>query len=116
MEINKDQFKKAFPNLTKEMDTEKQKVAINSVRSDPKTAEKAATGQKNLSNYDPDIIDFIRRCDNEQQAEEIIKYMEDRGEINHNYAQKLRQQLRKKGVRSFGSKKEEGYYFKESEQ
>ena len=111
MEVSKDRFKKMFPNLAKEMDTSEQKVSINSLRSDTKTAEKAATAQKNLANYDPDIIDFLRRCDNKQQAEEIITYMETRGEITHNYAQKLRQQLQKKGVRSFGSKKEEGYYF-----
>jgi hypothetical protein len=116
MEINKDQFKKTFPNLAKEMDSDERKLSINSIRSDPKTAEKTATTQKNLSNYDPDIIDFLRRCDNKKQAEEIITYMQDRGEITPNYAQKLRQQLRKKGVRSFGPKKEEGYYFTTSEQ
>jgi hypothetical protein len=111
LEINKDQFKKMFPNLAKEMNAGEQKLTINSVRSNTQTAEKAAKAQKNLSNYDPDIIDFIRRCDNDQQAEEIIAYMEKRGEIARKYAQKLRQQLKKKGVRSFGPKKEEGYYF-----
>jgi hypothetical protein len=116
MEITKDQFKKMFPNLAKEMNAEEQKIKISSIRSDTKNAEKAAKAQKNLSNYDPDIIDFIRRCDTKQQAEEIITYMENRGEITHDYAQKLRQQLRKKGVRSFGPKKEEGYYFKISTQ
>jgi len=116
MEITKDQFKKMFPNLAKEITTEEQKIKISSIRSDTKTAEKAAKAQKNLSNYDPDIIDFVRRCDTKQQAEEIITYMENRGEITHDYAQKLRQQLRKKGVRSFGPKKEEGYYFNVSTQ
>jgi len=114
MEIDEDHFKKMFPNLTKEVNVGKQKVTINSVRSDRKAAEKTAAAQKNLSNYNPDIIDFLRRCDTKQQAEEIITYMENRGEIPHNHAQKLRQQLRKKGVRSFGPKKEEGYYFKVS--
>lgn len=111
MEISKDRFKKMFPNLTEEMNSEKQKVNINSVRSNRKAIEKKKETRKNLSNYDPDIIDFLRRCDTNQQAVEIIAYMENRGEITHNYAQKLRQQLKKKGVRSFGSKKEEGYYF-----
>ncbi len=111
MELRKDQFKKMFPNLAKEMNAKNQKVSINSVRSDTKTAEKTAKARKTLSNYDPDIIDFLRRCDTRQQAEEIITYMENRGEINPSYARKLRQQLRKEGVRSFGPKKEEGYYF-----
>lgn len=111
LEIDKEQLKKTFPNLTKEMNTSEQKLTMNSIRSNTEAAEKAAKAQKNLSNYNPDIIDFLRRCDNEQQAEEIIAFMEKRGEITRNYAQKLRQQLRKKGVRSFGSKKQEGYYF-----
>jgi len=114
MEIDEDRFKRTFPKLAKEMKLGKQKVAINSIRSDTKTSEKVAKTQKNLSNYNPDVIDFLRRCDNKQQAEEIITYMENRGEITHNYARKLRQQLQKKGVRSFGTKKEEGYYFEVS--
>ncbi|MDH5447625.1 MAG: DUF2095 domain-containing protein [Candidatus Bathyarchaeota archaeon] len=111
MEIDEDQLKRTFPNLAKEMKMSKQKITVNSIRSDTKAAQKAAKTQKNLSNYNPDVIDFLRRCDKEQQAEEIITYMENRGEITRSYAQKLRQQLKKKGVRSFGSKKEEGYYF-----
>lgn len=116
MEISKERLKKVFPNLAREMSDVERKVKINSLRSDTKTAEKAATTQNNLSNYDPDIIDFLRRCDSTQQAEEIIAYMQNRGEITRDYAKKLRQQLKRKGVRSFGAKKEEGYYFKVNEQ
>ena len=116
MEMTKDRFKKAFPNLAKEIEKDERKVTIDSVRSDTENAEKAAAAQKNLSNYNPDIIDFLRRCDTKKQAEEIINYMENRGEITPTYAKKLQQQLQKKGVRSFGPKKEEGYYFKVTEQ
>ena len=111
MEVDKKQFRKMFPNLAQEMGNRKQKVGISSIRSNTKTAESKAKKEKNLSNYDPDIIDFLRRCDSNQQAEEIISYMEKRGEVTRSYAQKLRQQLRAKGVRSFGPKKEDGYYF-----
>lgn len=116
MEVGKERFRKMFPNLAREIDDEEQKVSIDSIRTEPKTAEKSAATQKNLSNYDPDVIDFLRRCDNVQQAEEIITYMQNRGEVTPNYAKQLRQQLRKKGIRSFGSKKKEGYYFEVSEQ
>jgi hypothetical protein len=51
----------------------------------------------------------------EARAEEIIAYMEKRGEISNEYAQKLRAQLKRKGVRSFGPKKEENYYPENSE-
>jgi hypothetical protein len=84
------------------------------VRTDSETAEKAAVSQKYV-HYMPDVIDFIRRCDTHEQAAEIIAYMEKRGEIQKQYAAKLRKQLKEKGVRSFGSKKEEGHYLNHGE-
>lgn len=111
MEIERDQFKKKYPRLAGEMERKRQTVTISSVRSSSETGERAAAANKNLSHYSPDAVDFIRRCDTAQQAEEIISYLESRGEITQPYAQRLRQQLRQKGVRSFGSKKESGYYF-----
>lgn len=112
MEVSRDKLKKVFPHLTEELNASDHKVKIDSIRSDPKTAEKMALAQRNLTNYNPDVIDFIRRCDSREQAKEIISYMENRGEIHRGYAQKLRRQLRSKGVRSFGPKKEGGHYFK----
>ena len=110
MEIDRKAFKKMFPNLAKEIDGKHQRVAISAIRSDVKAAEKASS--KRFVNYVPDVVDFIRRCDNEQQAEEIIGYLEKRKEINPDYAQRLRKQLKEKGVRSFGPKKEDDYYLK----
>lgn len=100
-----------FPHLAKELEGREQRVAIDSVRSDVQTGEKASSDK--FATYMPDVIDFLRRCDNEKQAEEIINYLEKRGEISFDYAQRLRKQLDEKGVRSFGTKKEEGYYLKQ---
>jgi len=111
MEIDKKEFKKMFPSLAEEFENKEQKIGITSVRSDLKTGEKASSG--NFIGYTPDVIDFIRRCDNEKQAEEIIGYLEKRGEISQGYARRLRKQLKEKGVRSFGSKKEDDYYLKQ---
>jgi hypothetical protein len=113
MELDKKTFKKLLPNLVEELESSKNKVGINSVRTDAKTGEKAVS--ERFVHYTPDVIDFIRRCDTEEQAEEIISYMEKRGEIEKQYAKKLRKQLEEKGVRSFGPKKEENYYFKHDE-
>ncbi len=113
MEFDKAAFKKMFPNLAKELDTDEHKVSINSVRTDAPTGEKASS--ERFVHYMPDVIDFVRRCDTEKQAEEIIEYLEKRGEIDRQYANKLRKQLKEKGVRSFGPKKEENYYFKHGE-
>jgi len=111
MEIDKERFKRMFPHLAKELETEEHRVPLTSIRSDLQTGEKSST--RGFDTYMPDVIDFIRRCDNKQQAEEIIDYLEKREEISHEYARKLRKQLREEGVRSFGSKKEEGYYFRQ---
>jgi hypothetical protein len=113
MDFERESFKKMFPNLAKELESEENKVGINSVRGDAQSGEKAAA--ERFSHYTPDVIDFIRRCDTEGQAEEIIAYMEKKGEIEKHYAEKLRKQLKDKGVRSFGPKKEDNYYLKHGE-
>jgi hypothetical protein len=115
VELDRESFKKMFPNLTKELQTNDNEVQVNSVRTNQKDGEKAATSQ-NFDHYLPDVIDFIRRCDTNEQAEEIIGYMEKRGEIDKKYAHKLRKQLKEKGVRSFGTKKEQDYYLKRGRQ
>jgi len=111
MDIDKRKFKKIFPRLAEELENKEQKVGITSVRSDLKTGEKASS--RKFIGYTPDVIDYLRRCDNEKQAEEIIGYLEKRGEISQEYARRLRKQLKEKGVRSFGKKKEEDYYLKQ---
>ena len=62
--------------------------------------------------YEPDAIDFIRRADTIDEAMEVISFLEGRGEITPERAEELRRQLVEKGVRSFGPKKEPGYYLR----
>lgn len=112
MEIDKEQFKKMFPNLAREIENGRSKISISSVRLNPEEGERIVS--RKFDGYNPDVIDFIRRCDNEQQAEEIISYLEERGEITQQYALSLRKQLKEKGVRSFGPKKEEAYYLRQA--
>jgi hypothetical protein len=113
MAFDKEAIRKMFPNLIRELDADDNRVAINSVRTDSSTGENASS--KRFSHYTPDVIDFIRRCDTTEQAEEIIAYMEKRGDVEKQYAAKLRKQLRADGVRSFGPKKEHDYYLKHGE-
>lgn len=101
-----------FPNLSRELDVGDGKVPIDSVRTDPVSAEKSASDK--FRNYNPTVVDFIRRCDTEKQARAIIAFLEKRGELTPEYAQELKKQLKSQGVRSFGSKKEDYYYFKQS--
>jgi hypothetical protein len=108
MEFGKKRFKRMFPSLAEEMETDENRLRISSVRSDVNIAERATA--KRFDNYIPDAVDYIRRCDSEKQAVEIIDYLEKRSEITVEYAHKLRKQLKTKGVRSFGPKKQDDYY------
>jgi hypothetical protein len=114
LEPEKESFKKMFPNLAKELGSGENRVSVDSVRTDNEAKERLVTRER-FVHYVPDVVDFIRRCDTPEQAEEIIDYVEKRGEIDRVYAQKLKKQLREKGVRSFGAKKEEDYYLKHGE-
>jgi hypothetical protein len=128
MAIDKESLKKMFPNLYRELEQGEVKISIDSVRRNPQEAEtetpeasareepepKAATTTPDkLRHFNPAAVDFIRRCDTEAQAEEIIAYLQKKGEITEEYAEELRCQLKRKSVRSFGPKKEENYYLKE---
>lgn len=109
MNLTVDEFKKKYPNLANEIEEKKMRVKIGAIRSENKNE-----GTNTLSEYMPDVIDFIRRCNSIEEAEEIISFLEKRGEISHEYALKLLTQLRVKGLQSFGAKKEQDYYFKQS--
>jgi hypothetical protein len=113
MSVDKRSFKKMFPHLIKEIESGDGKINIDSVRTDAEKAEEALHDK--FRHYSPTVVDFIRRCDTEKQAESIIDFMEKRGELTAEQAKKLKLQLKKEGVRSFGPKKEDGYYFKQGE-
>ena len=127
MAIDKESLKKMFPNLYKELEQGEAKVSIDCLRRNSQEAETemteaaeeeveseaARTTPDKLRHFNPNAVDFIRRCDNEAQAEEIVAYLLKKAEITEEYANELRCQLKRGGVRSFGSKKEENHYFRE---
>ncbi len=129
MATDEEVLKKMFPHLYKELETSENKVSIDAVRKDPLEAEEVAEGEyeeceeeeltsctetpDKFRHFNPSAVDFIRRCDTEAQAEEIISFLQKKGEVTCEYAEELRRQLKRDGVRSFGPKKEEYYYFKE---
>jgi hypothetical protein len=103
IEIDKEEFRRRFPHLAREIEEGSMKISIDAVRTSKEEAEKAALGSRD---YMPTAVDYLRRCDNDEQASETINYLEGKGEITGEYAKKLRRQLKKMGVRSFGPKKE----------
>ena len=76
---------------------------------------RTTTDPNKFIGYDPDVVDFIRRCDTVDQALEIIDYLENIGDLNSKEGDKIRKQLETDGLRSFGPKKEKGFYFSNNE-
>ncbi len=102
-----------FPHLAEELNCGDNTVPIDSVETNPEESEKNQLDK--FHNYIPTVLDFLRRCDTEAEANEIIAFLKKRNEITREYAEQLKKQLKQKGVRSFGAKKEDDYYFKQSE-
>lgn len=108
MEIDRKTFKKLFPNLYREMMLKRMSISVDSVRVDQAQAEEEA--RKPRAPTMPTAIDYLRRCEDDEEAMKVIDYLEKRGEISHEEAERLRRQVTEQGVRSFGKKKEWGYY------
>jgi len=131
--MEKKDIRKMFPHLFEELEIGEVKVPIDGIRKNPAEAEsevaelysydeyikgadelsKCTETPDKLRHFNPQAIDFLRRCDTESQAEEIIAYLQKKGEVTVEHAEQLRIQLRKDGVRSFGPKKEDNHYFRE---
>jgi len=103
MELDKDMFRKKYPHLWGELESNQ------SARPPRRKIQKDM-----FRGYAPNAIDYLRRCDGSEQAEKTISYLVERGEITAGYAEELRKQLREKGLRSFGPRKREGFYLKEA--
>jgi hypothetical protein len=94
-----DELKKRFPHIAKEMEeSPPEETASIKVKADP-------------SGYEPNVLDFLARCDNNKQAMEIVDYLERRGELSKTDASALRLRINRYGVRSVAKKRMPGHYF-----
>ena len=115
-----------YPNLKKELQDQDKAIALqyvdeeaakeieSEIEKETEEVEKKEIirDPARFAGYDPSVIDFLRRCDTDEQAREIISYMENKGELSKDDSKKLLKQLQTQGLRSFGTKKKSGYYFK----
>ncbi len=124
LNVEKENFRRRFPKLSGEVDEEVMGIPLDLTATDELNSKSSnALAKENVQKkpmrgfdgYDPTAVDFIRRCGSEKEAQEIVEYMEKKGEIERSEAQRMRSQLRTKGLRSFGVKKEYGYYLKSPE-
>ena len=103
VDINKDELRKKYPNLW------------NGIQGQISTSESSKIENipiDKFRGYIPNAIDYLGRCESNEEAEKTISYLLKKGEITPEYEKKLRKQLKEKGLRSFGPKKEDGYYLR----
>jgi hypothetical protein len=110
--MEKKDFKRLFPHIAEEIETDASKVDLNKINEPTPSTEPSYKEDRKYAGYQPRAIDFIRRCRKLQEAEEIINYLEKRGEIASEEAMLLRKQLSEEGLSSFGPRKKPGDYEK----
>ena len=111
-----------FPNLKKELEKKDKMLPLqfvdeNEAQEIEEETETKETTQDpyRFAGYGPTVIDFIRRCETNKQAEEIIDFLRKKGDLTEEDSVKLLRQLESEGLRSFGEKKEAGYYSQNNE-
>ena len=109
VEIDRREFKRRFPNLAEEIESRKGSFDITNTNG-MNMVEKSCIDS--FAGHVPTAMDYLQRCDNDEQAEATINYLEKNGEITHEYADQLRKSLKEHGIRGFGPKKEDEYYLK----
>jgi hypothetical protein len=96
MGVDEETVKMLFPNLYREVKAKRRCIRIDAVRTSINEAEAVASDPYRL-----DVVYFLRKSRNVKEAEEVIAFYERIGEIDSEYANSLRKQLREKGLESF---------------
>ncbi|MFW9828736.1 MAG: DUF2095 family protein [Candidatus Thorarchaeota archaeon] len=118
---NEDEFNKEFPNLIKEISSKKKLLKIDSVRTEKAHISKESN-QNSINSmpkelFNPEALDFIRRCTKKEEAIEILDYLLRRNEISHKQFNKYKKLISQEGglerlIEQCGGLKEPGYYMK----
>ncbi|MFX1390399.1 MAG: DUF2095 family protein [Promethearchaeota archaeon] len=118
---NENEFNKQFPHLTKEISSKQKFIKINSVKNDLLfNAEEKPIESMNLKPeelYNPQAIDFIRRCTNKEEAIDILDYLLKRNEISQKDYETYVNIISQEGgltrlIAESGGLKEPGYYMR----
>lgn len=105
---NSNVFKKKFPHLYEEIKEGEGAIQIDGVEKGEEDRESYYDEGKEKA--DPEVDDFLRLCENDEEADQIIDYMEREGKISSSKAKEMRERLYKTGVRTFGEKRAPGEY------
>ncbi|MFW9855806.1 MAG: DUF2095 family protein [Candidatus Thorarchaeota archaeon] len=100
-----DNFEEHFPALFNEIKAEK--MALDQKLEEISDADP-------LTNYFPDVFDFLARAKTDHEGHEIITFLEKDGQIGPEQAANLREQLSNDGIRSFGPLRTRDFYFRKA--
>ncbi|MFX1429441.1 MAG: DUF2095 family protein [Promethearchaeota archaeon] len=118
---NRTEFNKQFPHLIEEISKKKKSLKIDSININTDQTNMENTQESNNSYpnelYNPGVIDFLRRCTENEDAINILDYLMRRNEITqqeyHNYRKIISQEGGlKQLIDQFGGLKRPGYYMK----
>jgi hypothetical protein len=115
--VSIEDMEKLFPHLHAEISDDKMTIEIDSVEGDfapSKEDDDFLTSSDPYSDFEPSVIDYIRRAKTEEEALEVIEFSLKQGTLDEDEALKLTGQIRKDGVRSFGSIRTPGHYFRKA--
>ncbi|MFX1536980.1 MAG: DUF2095 family protein [Promethearchaeota archaeon] len=114
LRVSREEFRRRFPVIYEEMFGPCEDVTSEDAQPPQnhiELIEKTESEVNPFDNYSPNVIDFIRRASSPTEALEVIDFLEKRNELTSEEARTLKEQLRSKGLESFGSKKRIGDYF-----
>jgi hypothetical protein len=118
---NKDEFNKQFPHLIEEISLKKRSLQIDSYDADVEQNNEEKSQKSNIlypdELYNPTVIDFLRRCTEEDDAIDILDYLLKRNEITHQDYNKYKTIISQEGglkrlINEFGGLKRPGYYMR----
>lgn len=118
---DREELKTYYPHLMNEISEKKKSVSIDSVEMSIEQDNKKENSDQNefvseeLTN--PGAIDFIRRCNNDDEVIEILDYLLKRNEINSEEYNSLKNYIIDEGglkdlIEKCGGHKEPGYYLR----
>lgn len=110
MDINEEELKEKCPNLYKELKNSPS-LSIDGIRKTDQKGENEKKNQEESRDYStnfPSVIDHLLGCSTDEEALEIIDFFEKKDELDTRFAKKMREQIKKRGIRSFGEKRKKG--------
>ncbi len=105
--IDEETLREYFPAIYKDI-----KITEAELEEENQRTKSGSKKIRKFRGYEPTIIDFICRCNTNDEAEEIITFMFKRGEISNTEREQLLKKLKEEGLESFGPHRGPGYYEK----